>query len=313
MGKRITNSELKTFKRCRRKWYLGWFRRMRPIRGELVGARELGTAVHEALRAYYSPQPQNPFAVLAKMRSDDLARADDDAVLISEIDKQYEMAHIMVEGYAEWLAETGADQGLKIISAEQFVEVPFPAIEGVTIMGKLDLRVERETDGARLFLDHKTVGDLTTPTRTLHLDEQMLHYDLIEFLKAQAEATHEIAQPTTDGALYNMLKKVKRTARAKPPFYDRVEVRHNVHELRSYYVRVYGEVLDILALEEKLNAGADHRQVAYPNPTRDCTWDCDFFAVCPMFDEGAAAEDMLRDLFEQRDPHDRYDEKDATA
>jgi hypothetical protein len=40
--------------------------------------------------------------------------------------------------------------------------------------------------------------------------------------------------------------------------------------------------------------------------TKDCSWDCDFFNICGMFDDGSRVEDAIADLFEERDPMQRY-------
>lgn len=307
----VTNGELKSFKSCRRQWWLAWHRRLRPVAPEVTGPAPLGTRIHRALAAYYNPEPQNPFQVLEQTIQEDAERLSEDADLLAELAAEAELARAMLEGYVEWLSETGADQGLSIMAAETKLEVPFPAIPGVHLMGKLDLRVRREVDDAKLFLDHKTVGSFGEATKMLHMDEQMLHYHLLEYLDylnamGPEEAAHA---PRTDGGLYNMLRKVKRTVRAKPPFFERAEVRHNVSELRAYYTRVYGEVLELMRTEERLAAGEDHHVVAYPSPTRDCTWKCAFFAVCPIIDENpVAAESMLSDWFTTANPLDRYDD-----
>jgi hypothetical protein len=312
MTKQVTNGELQTFKQCRRKWWLGWYRRLRPLQPEVVGPAPLGTRIHKALEAYYSPTSTNPYEVLAAGIQEDAARLADDVDAVAELRKEGELAQIMLEGYFQWLGETGSDQGLSIVAAESKIVVPFPAFPdgSVELMGKLDLRIQREQDGARLFLDHKTVGSFNEATKTLAMNEQMLHYHLLEYLDyLQAMGPEEAGMaPLTDGGLYNMLRKVKRTARATPPFYERVEVRHNRKELQSYYMRVFGEVTEILRTEARLAAGEHPGMVAYPTPTRDCSWKCEFYGVCPIFDDNPeAAEQFVADWFEPRDPLDRYD------
>ena len=305
-GYHISNSELKTFKRCHRKWWLAYYRELRLKRPEVTGPRPLGTRMHLALSSLYSENPQDPMLVLKETYEVDRKRLSEgtDIEALDNLNKEEELAVIMMEGYIQWLEETGIDEGITVIGNEEVVEVPF--MEGVVLIGKMDLRIQRVIDGARLFLDHKTVADLTTPMKTLHMDEQMLQYHLLEYLKMLSDGVEENEAHLAAGGLYNMLRKVKRTATAKPPFYERVEVRHNIHELRSYYIRVFGEVVDIMNLKKSLDEGADHRRVAYPNPTRDCSWDCDFIAVCPMFDDGSAAEELLENYYEKSDPHNHY-------
>lgn len=312
-GYHVSNSELRTFKRCRRQWYLAYYRELRPRQEPLTGPRSIGTRLHLALAAYYSTRREDPRRVLEKTITEDRRKlhrrddtTDDD---VSAFESEAELATIMLDGYLDWVQETGQDEGLEIIGDEQIVEAPYDAIPGVVLIGKLDVRVRREIDGARFFLDHKSVGSLTEPLKTLHLNEQMIHYHLLEFLEflQAGGGSHDFPNAErSHGGLYNMLRKVKRTQRAKPPFFDRVEVRHNLHELREYYLRVFGEITDLLEARRRLDEGADHRQVAYLNPTSDCSWDCDFLAVCPLFNDGSAAEEMLTAVYERGDPHAHY-------
>jgi hypothetical protein len=141
---------------------------------------------------------------------------------------------------------------------------------------------------------------LTEPLQRLGLDEQFRTYALIEHLVNPQGAPERFQ-------IYSMLKKSKRTARATPPFYARHEVYINDAELRAFWARLWGEIRDLVAAEEALNNGIDHRAVAYPNPTRDCSWDCPFLPVCAMFDDATSdVEHVLTDRYEPYDPMERY-------
>lgn len=310
---RVSNSELRTFKRCRRKWWLAYNRKLEPGYRELVGARSVGTRVHFALASYYSGSWDIDEALSTYKESAaydrELLLEQDPLNDLRKFESEVELGLIMLEGYFDWLGESGIDMGLTVIAAETPIEAPLKGIDNVNLRGKLDLRVQREFDGARLFLDHKTVGSLQQANGTIIQDEQMLTYHLLE--KLEAFAIGDESGERTDGGLYNMLRKVKRTATAKPPFYDRIEVRHNDTELRNFYVRITGEVRRILEAEQALADGVDHHYVVPPNPTRDCSWDCDFYKMCPMLDDGSRAEDFLRDNFAIGDPDARYAADDA--
>ncbi len=302
----LSNSELRTFKRCRRKWWLGWHRGLRLKKESPVGVRQVGTRLHLALKAHYTPS--DPVDMLAELEryiiiDRTLLDANGESELVrAQFENEANLERIMLEGYLEWLAETGADAELVVDSAETYVEAGLVEFdEKVAIIGKMDVRVRRTLDNVRLFIDHKSVASLVQPTLMLALDEQMLHYHLLELLTTDEDG------PRSDGALYNMLRRVKRTAKATPPFFARVEVRHNKHELASYRRRMVGTISDILEVEESLEKhGASHQTVAYPNPTRDCTWDCPFIAVCPMFDDGSRVEGALTEYYTVGDPLDYY-------
>lgn len=309
----FSNSELRVWKRCHRKWWLSQYRQLRQKREGAVGARELGTRIHTALAGWYVPDGEeraDPMEVLERTIAEDLERVPEQA---KEIAEEADLARAMVSGYMQYLEEEGVDAELEVIGSEQelLVEIGQPRPWGpvVVLVAKLDVRVRRLTDGLLFYMDHKTVGSLTEPLKMLHLDEQMLHYLLVE----RVQAAQTGAEERTAGGLYNMLRKVKRTARAKPPFYGREFVTHNDHELRHFWTRVLGTIDEILDAEERLADGADPHFVVPPNPTRDCTWDCDFYPVCPMFDDGSDAELFLAAGYEVGDPYERYQTTDQRS
>lgn len=298
--RRLTQSELRTFKRCRRKWWLQYQRRLRLQREKTTGAAPLGTRVHDALEALYASghDTEAMWAHLNGAYDRAVAESPEDE---AELRKEHDLARAMLEGYVEWLAETGADEDLELIAAEEAVEVPFSDVldERVVLLGKLDQRVRRISTGERMFMDHKTVDDFSRVS-LLALDEQMMHYHLLEHLKLIDEGK-DPDEERTGGGIFNMLRKVKRTSRAKPPFYMRSEVRHNKTNLRAYWARVYATVADMITVER---VGFD---AAYPNPTRDCSWDCPFLPICPMFDDGSDVEGVIEMFYDEGNPLERYD------
>lgn len=299
----ISNSEIQTFKTCRRKWWLAWHRGLKPRHESLLGARAIGDRCHRALQHAYVPNVKIDLldALEREILIDrNLLPEDVDAETLKKFTSEADLERIMLEGYVQWLAETGADSELTIVGSERYLEAELTEFDGLAIIGKIDVRVIRTIDGVKLFLDHKSVASITQPTLTLHLDEQMLHYHLLELLNLESD------EERADGALYNMLRRVKRSATAKPPFYSRVEVRHNDHELTSFRRRLVGTITDIQETKAQLDTGADHRTVAYPRPSRDCTWACAFFAVCGMFDDGSRVEAMLGNLYEITNPLEYY-------
>lgn len=308
----MTNGELQTFKRCRRQWYLANYRKLGKRYERRTGPAALGTRVHAALAGWYVPPekvPTHPLETLNRTILEDqekLVAEEAPADALKKFEAEAELARAMVEGYIDWVEETAADRGIRIIAPEMRMTAD-PKIEDmpdVRLLAKLDVRAERELDGARVFIDHKTVDNFSQGTQILHLDEQMLHYHLIEYLDLLAS---DHASMRTDGAIYSMLRKVKRTKTSNPPYYQRVEVRHNQQTLDSYLMRVTQTIRDIENVKARLNAGVDHRVVAYPRPTKDCTWQCDYFSICGLFDDGSRVEDYIDEHYVEINPLKRYD------
>lgn len=181
---RLSNSEMSDFRQCKRKWYLGTYRRLRKRAIDAPGSSlSIGNRVHDALAGYYDPtQPDfDPIAYIT-------ATIDAEMQAVGEYAKDYEkerdLTVAMVNGYFEWLEETGHDQDLVLLGSETFVEVPLAEISGtpVTLLSKLDAPVERKSDGAKLALEHKTVSSLEQPLPLLKLDTQLLTEHLARFL-----------------------------------------------------------------------------------------------------------------------------------
>lgn len=295
---RISNSEIQTFKDCRRKWWLGYYRRLQPRVESKTGALALGSRIHEALDRYYSKGiplleahttliEEDKQALIAQMRD------------TYDLESEAELGRIMLEGYLDWIEENGIDAELEMISTEEIIEMPL--FDGkVILQGKIDMRVRRKADGVRMFRDFKTVGgSFTDFMQGAQMNEQILTYMLLETAQNKDGERSE-------GGIFTMLKKVKRSAAARPPFYEQMEVRHNVFTLRNFWQRIHGTIGDMLSVRQALDEGKTHQLVAYPRPSRDCKWKCQFFAICPMFDDGSAAEQALSEAYVSSDPYGYY-------
>jgi hypothetical protein len=295
---RISNSEVQTFKDCRRKWWLSYYRRLQPKTQQMTGALALGSRIHQALDDYYSKSIPLLDAHSALVEADRkiLVESYRDTF---DLDSEAELGRIMLEGYLQWVEENGIDSELEMISTEEIISMPL--LEGrVELQGKLDMRVRRKVDGVRMFRDFKTVGGSFTDFGSMaHMNEQILTYMMLETAQNKEGERSE-------GGIFTMLKKVKRSANARPPFYDQIEVRHNVFALRSFWQRIHGVLTDLMNVRDRLDAGGDHRYLAYPRPSRDCKWKCQFFTVCPLFDDGSAAEQAVSEMFEVGDPYGYY-------
>lgn len=312
---RISQSRLKDFQRCKRRYWLRHVRRLAPRLYGPVGPLQSGTRVHEALEAFYRPDSvTDPRQALENAINDALndyhrqcerLDVEPDVIVLDKFRKDTDLERAMVEGYFEWLADTGADAYLKVIAAEEQISVTSDQIGAelgipFAVVGKLDARVIDEVTGFTQFVDHKTVQNFAQVLPTLQGDPQMLHYHLL--LSIIYPDQH------VDGALYNMLRKVKRGKTAKPPFYMRETITHNAAEVESYRLKLIGLVANVFEFEGRIAQLGDIgvKMFAQTTKTRDCSWDCDFFSICDMFDDGSRVESAIAELYEERDPMQRY-------
>lgn len=286
-------SELHEWLLCRRRTDWNYWQSLAP-RHEGPTAASLGTLVHAGLEDGYRKQSglwdvegpnAGPPDLYGRMR----ATADP---------KQAELADIMLRGYWEWVETTGADAGWTILAVEKQVTVEWPTLihgQSVAVTGKADLIIRDAFDLERL-VDHKTVDALGA--KQPPSDFQRQTYAVLKLL---------IDGETYAGAMHNKLRKVKRGVNAKPPFYGRDEIHFNLAQLRSHY-RHMDAILNEMVYTRLVLADAEaqadaatvddleHRLLP-PSPTKDCSWRCSFYHLCPMRDDGSAWQSFIGDNF----------------
>lgn len=305
--RKVTNSEITTFRRCKRKWYLSQYRSLALQREERVSAASLGTLVHLGLEQHYLGQNALYFMqARIDMDREALVLEEGPPDRLKKFDKQAALALTMVEGYIDWLEESGADADLEFIATERAVEVEI--LPGVMLLGKLDAKVRRRSTGEELFLDQKTVQSIESTAESAYRSSQFRTYALLEYL----DALTRNETPGTSGVIVSMLRKVGRGATARPPFYGREQLSFNTTMLRNHWLQVVSEIERIQDTEARLTAGESHHVLTPPNPTRDCSWDCPFTPICPQMDDGSDVESVISFAYVVRSPLARYGDADET-
>jgi len=300
----VTQSDLASFVTDRRSWFLGVYLGLRSKTPVVTGAACLGTRLHAALEEYYG-------------YSRDLLDAYDDVVRKERLrlslatfyydkeewEKEVSLGRTMLEGYEEWLVETDADRDLEVIAAEQKL-THIIDVEGtpVELKGKIDCRMRNTFTGQAIIMDWKTTGTFDKLTEIAHQAPQLLTYCTLSQLVFKDEPEN-----ASQCAMYTMFRRVGRSARAKPPFYDRITVNHSKTRLRIFYTQLYGMLCDYTAAVAALDAGVDHRMVAYPNPNPWSRYS-PYRGIIELMYDGSRVEDMIAEQFVQSDPHARYEE-----
>lgn len=291
MIRRIRQSEIRTWKDCRRRWNYS-YRLGLDKEEENAKTSDVGTLYHAGLQAHYSGL--DALAPIEAAKAEHINRTPE-GQLPKDWANAYELASIMVEGYLEWVAETGCDADYRTLNVERRIEVEFAEILGdtVVITGQLDHEVVHEPTGLHYLRDHKSVASLDQAGRQLQVDDQLLTYAL---LKLMEDGTH-IA-----GAEHNAARRVKRSATAKPPFYERIPVTFNETQLRNHFRHMHGTLTEMVRAYQTLEANPDlHHDIAPPSPSMDCTWKCPFLDVCVMSDDGGRIDEALASLYIPRE------------
>ena len=292
----VSNSEIQTYKLCKRKWYLQYVRKLQAPE-KATGALGLGSAVHEALGEYYAPAG-TPLMASKKLEEIYTVKLDAFPFKTDEIQKEYRMAATMVEGYFQWVEEEGIDQNLIILESEAEIESELVLPSGLhaVVLGKRDL-IGQDVHERKFFLDFKTCQSLGDSL--LDINEQLLTYALLHKLNNENDMPQY--------AIWRMLRKVLRSERAKPPFYATEQIELSNKVLDNFYVRLIGTLEDMALTKAKIASGMDHRFACYPTASSRCSWGCEFRIVCPMLDRDDYAEEFLTANYEEHNPYQRYE------
>lgn len=271
----VNQSELTTFMRCPRKWY--WAYKQGYDSKDPGANLALGSAVHSILQSHYRGDSWE----------DCINGILDEQALKETPSFDLKLLEAMIEGYFQWLEETGADAFLTPVVVEQKIEMPLGTIRGkeVVLHGTVDLA---QVDGDdRMFLtDHKTTASFEIlANRRMAMSFQLQTYAML--------LEHRTGRYPS-GAIYNMLRKVKRTGNAKPPFFMRETVAFNIHQREAFKGQIRQVVNAMLELEDRGDA------LPYPVVDQDCGWKCPFIGICSMADDGSDIEGVLNDLYSKK-------------
>lgn len=302
-----SNSEFNDWRDCRRKWFLKYWMRLARTREEVHRPRQVGSLIHEATEAYYGNgfSQDEAFKVLNGFLAAEQEKQEWNEDEVKELAWIADTSRIMLEGYFEWLAETGANQGLTVVAPEKEVIVPVPGMN-IEIAGKLDVVMHNDVLGINQTIERKTVDKFGDLEPTAGINTQFRMYTLLHYLE----------DPDSDvaGMILEMIRRTKQTRRAKPPFYKRVELWHSRKMLRVFWAHLMATIEDIQFAEARLAEGADPHSIVYPSPSKDCTWKCDFFQICGLLDDpDTDVNDLIGRRYETRNPYERYTENAAAA
>ncbi|AKJ72600.1 exonuclease [Gordonia phage GMA2] len=301
-----SQSDLALFKQNRRFWFLSTYLGLTPKESPVYGPLQLGSRLHDALERSYG-YGHDLVESYNEIAQEELRSLEESKVVfdVRAWQNEAELGRIMLAGFDEWRQETGFDETIEIISAEEKISVPIKLPSGaeVVLRGKLDVRAKDTHSGMNLVLDWKSTANMSGLIAEAPNSDQLLTYMVLEKLNGLDDPSFAL-----QGAKFVMLRKVRRSARAKPPFYDTVEVHHSTARLRNYYTQLLGTLEDYHRTVQMLDSGLDHRLSAYPSANTRNSWS-PFNALSQVMDDDADAERMINDLFVQCSPHERYEEK----
>lgn len=254
----VRQSAIQAYLNCPRKFYWEYVVGLEPDYPNSVRpftTADLGTAVHEALGAYYGDN-NDPLLAWRAWAMDTFETMTPEGCDPGLID-------IMVEGHIDDLAADGADLGETTISIEEPIIGKVKDVAGwdVNIHGRVDRRIETE-DGLNIIDDWKTVGPLGS---TLGHIQQLGRYAVMIRQEMGWRA---------DRVRTTQIRKVKRTKAG--PFYSRPWVPLNEDAYQSHARQLRWALHSMIT---QLTVIEDADSWIF-NVTTECDWKCRVQDLC---------------------------------
>jgi hypothetical protein len=331
----VSTSDRINFKRCRRRWDLGSKNRQSLV---LVGGVQspalwLGTGFHFALEDYhgykrFGSAAEAFLAYVACHRRSELPE---------NWKETAELGEAMLNYYTEdWLPQRGELYETLWVDGVPQVEVnvkvpldidPPPGFDRVVYSTTYD-RVGIDEHGRIVVIDYKTAAKQFDPGR-LELDPQVSSYiwsarlvygDAVEGASWQQhiKAVPDPPEVLKNGSLsknkqqYTTARMYEKTcieyygkvpseyqeiinhfASLETPDADRFVRREVIYRNEVFAANEEGYIFN------EIDDMIDPNLRLYPNPTRDCTWDCDFRSVCLAMNDGSDYEYMLESEYQR--------------
>lgn len=283
-------SEITTWQECRRKHHFAYTIGASPIGEGLIqpakSGRDAGTLAHRGVEVINKggSLPEAHTAITDKVDELRAVRNPDPLLpLTKEDDKAWwevdRLAKAMVSNYVEWMSQ-GNEIGVRVVEAEHAWEVEVPDTI-FTVYGTTDAIVFDQMVDGIIVRDYKSV---TTFAQT----PEQVDFQLRTYAWAYWQETGVVPKR----AEHLMMKRVLGTGNAKAPFFERYPI-----PIDEDILRRHGDQLEYRVTEmgKTLRAAGGDPEFPglFPNPTRDCSWKCQYREVCPMVDDGSDYESMI--------------------
>jgi hypothetical protein len=325
----IRTSERRDFKRCVWRWHMGWRQGLRPHRDS--NPLWFGQGIHICLADWYQeglkrgPHPAKTWKKFIREESDRLATigyGTEDEKRISLMDLGEEMMVNYVEHY-------GRDDHTHTIAIEQPFQVSlFDPDDPDTLLaifaGTFD-GVYRDLRTGEIWLwEHKTAAAIQT--NHLPMDDQAGGYWLVADTVLREKGLIG-PEEYISGIMYNFLLKRPRDTRDRnaaglclnkdgsvsksqpKPLFERVPVNRTPGERETQLRRLTDELKVMQAFRGK------SRLPLIKNPTKDCSWDCNFYKMCQLHEQGEDGDwqAFQATAYSRRDPYADHRENRKSA
>lgn len=320
----LRSTERSDFLRCQQRYVWAW--RYGLTLPNVAEALWFGIGIHKALAHYYQPGKKRNLDFIDVWR--DYCSHDVDSLKLKEEvfeTRYYELVFLgetMLEEYHKFY---GGDLDWDIIATEEIFKLPIPRDwhtpdEDPTephiiswYMSAWDA-IYRDAEGVYWLLETKTRKQIKL--EFLPLNNQGGSYWAAANLILKDRGLlgkHE----NIGGVNYNFLRKAlpstkprdaegyvlnKDGSRSKvqpSPLFVRELVEKTPNEAMRQVRRIAHEV-------DQMNLLRDKFVQPTKNPTDDCSWDCAFFQMCQLHEQGADWKEFMREVYTRKNPYENY-------
>lgn len=315
----MRNSERGSFKRCPSRWWWGYREGLKSK--EKAKPLWFGEGIHLALAHHYKgpglKRGRNPMKVWRDYVGEEMVklRVGGEDAMPEEWVEARTLGEAMLSGYFE---KYGKDEHMFVIGPEYTFELQVPTIDRdgtlLVMTGTYDL-VWRDLRDAReraVLEEHKTAKAIFT--NHLPLDPQAGTY--VATATAQLRSKDILGKhEELYGVEYNFLRKAlpdQRPRNAQGLYLNKDGVTVSKNQPAPLFVRemVMRTRAERISQVHHIQNDFTHMQAfkdgvleLTKNPTRDCSWDCEFYHMCLLQEQGADWEEFRDHMFRVQDPY----------
>lgn len=311
----IRTSERTTFARCRQRWWWAYRDCLTPKVAK--PALRFGDLVHQALALYYKPSKVRTRIIRGPHPAESFVRLYDEQLkqlsefgMYTEEEEWSDARSLGIEMLENYVKHYGKDEQFQVIKPEVPFEVDMYDEDGLylcTYVGQFDAVIFDLNSGKLGLFEHKTAK--TVRTGHLPLDEQAGSYWAFAPYVMEAKDL-----PKLDFVLYNFLRKAKAddrpqnedgfylnkdgtvSKRQPSPLFHREIVRRGKSRADSVLLRVKRQAEEISWIDQG-------EMDVWKTPNQDCHWQCDFYDMCVLHEQGQDWESYRDATMTRWDPY----------
>lgn len=312
----LRTTERKDFKRCPQRWFWAWRQGLKPKKTSIP--LWFGTGFHLALAHYYDKGTKRNLDFIDVWR--DFVDNDPMSNVVRTVNGENEkpeyvnareLGEAMLLGYHRYW---GGDPHWDVVETEQDFQVNIPDANGDPILifaSTFDGVYRDKVDKKFKLMEHKTAAQIAMGH--LPIDDQaggywavansvLRHKGILgkgEFIRAITYNFAKKKMPDerpTDEQGYALNKDGSRSKQQPTPLFERKEIPRTRKEQATQIKRIGAEAQAMRAMKEK-------QIPLFKTPTKDCSWDCDFYHMCMLHEQDSDWKEYRDAMYIVQDPY----------